>query len=89
MNENKPIYIDVRSNDEWAEGHVAGATHFELSRLQAGELPDIPKDSEILVYCKLGKRAGMAKDILDNAGFSNVTNAIGFDDLKAKGVPVE
>jgi rhodanese-related sulfurtransferase len=83
------VYLDVRRDDEWSAGHVKGAIHFDLARLQAGQFPDIPKNSNLHVYCKSGVRAGMAKEILDNAGFTNVTNAGGFESLQTQGYPVE
>ena len=89
MDNTKTIYLDVREKDEWDEGHVAGALHFPLIRLQLGDFPDIPKDSSIQVYCRSGGRAVMAKDLLDEAGFSNITNAGGLEDLRAQGVTVE
>lgn len=83
------MYLDVRTNAEWDKGHVGGAQHFELARLQAGEIPDIPKDFTIQVYCGLGRRAEMAKSILNSAGFLNVTNVGGLENLRAEGVPIE
>ena len=85
----KTVYLDVRTDNEWSAGHIKGAIHFDLARLQAGELPDILKDSNIQVYCKTGVRAGMAKEILNNAGFTNVTDAGGFENLEVQGFPVE
>lgn len=85
----KTVYLDVRNDDEWSAGHIKGAIHFDLARLQAGELPDISKDSNLQVYCKSGVRAGIAKGILDNAGFTNVTDAGGFENLEAQGFPIE
>lgn len=88
MDNIETIYLDVREKDEWDEGHVVGAMHFPLIRLQVGDLPDTPKDSEIQVYCRSGGRAEIAKNLLDDAGFKNVINAGGLDDLRIKGVQV-
>ncbi len=86
---NGAVVLDVRTDQEWQEGHAAGATHFELARLQAGELPDIPKDQTIYVYCKSGGRAGQAKAILEQNGFTNVVNIGGLTDWEAAGGPLE
>jgi len=83
------MYLDVRTNEEWAEGHVKEALHFELARFEAGEFPDLPKDTEIKIYCGSGASAEIAKSILDSAGFSNVTNAGGLDDLRDQGLLIE
>lgn len=83
------VYLDVRRNDEWAMEHIKGAVHFELARLETGEIPDIPKDSNIQIYCRSGSRAEIARMILKNANFERVNNAGGLEELKAQGFPVE
>ncbi|HUO75624.1 MAG TPA: rhodanese-like domain-containing protein [Candidatus Paceibacterota bacterium] len=79
------VILDVRRDDEWAAGHADRATHWELARLQAGELPDISKDAQVYTYCAAGKRAGEAADILRSHGWTNVQNAGGFSDWVAAG----
>jgi protein-S-isoprenylcysteine O-methyltransferase Ste14 len=57
--------MDVRTDAEWNESHVEGALLFGLAeRLEQGELPDLPKDTEIYIYCRSGNRAGQAITIL-------------------------
>jgi rhodanese-related sulfurtransferase len=77
------MYIDVRTKEEWDDGHINDAIHFDLSRLIKGELPNLPKDTEIKLYCHTGVRAGVAKAILEREGFTFVTNAGGFEDIHA------
>lgn len=77
--------IDVRTQEEWDAGHAPQAEHFELARLEAGELPDVPKDATIYVYCRSGNRSGMAVEILERAGYTDVTNAGGLTDWQAAG----
>lgn len=77
--------IDVRTQEEWDEGHAPQAQRFELARLEAGELPDVPKDAKIYVYCRTGNRAGTAVTILEQAGYTDVTNIGGLDDWQAAG----
>lgn len=72
------IDLDVRTLEEWNEGHKTNAMHFDLARLMAGEVPDVPKDSDIEVYCRSGGRAGLACEILKGLGFTSVHNAGGF-----------
>lgn len=83
------VYVDVRSDAEWAAGHVEGAIHIPHTEMaeRYGELEQY-RDKELVVYCRSGRRAGIAKDVLEEAGFDNVTNAGGLDDLQAEGVPV-
>ena len=58
--------LDVRRDDEWAEGHVDGAVHIPLHDLDTrlGEVPD----GEVWVYCASGYRASIAASLLDRAG---------------------
>ena len=72
------IDLDVRTKEEWNEGHKQNALHFELARLIAGEIPPLEKDTELQVYCRSGQRSEVACNILRSAGFVNVHNAGGF-----------
>ncbi|PIR97043.1 MAG: rhodanese-like domain-containing protein [Candidatus Doudnabacteria bacterium CG10_big_fil_rev_8_21_14_0_10_41_10] len=82
------IVLDVRTQEEWDEGHVLGAEFFDLVSLEQGKLPDISKDTEISVYCRSGRRAGIAKEILDSNGFTNVTNIGGLEEAMISGLTV-
>lgn len=73
-----PIDLDVRTLQEWNEGHKPGAMHFDLERLLAGEMPDIPKETSLNVYCHSGNRAQIAVEILHEHFFVNAKNAGGF-----------
>ena len=76
------IYIDVRTKMEYNAGCVEGAMHHDIMDMMAGVLPDLPKDSEIILYCESGNRSMMAKTMLEQAGFLNITNGGGIDDIK-------
>jgi phage shock protein E len=78
-------YIDVRTDQEWQQGHLDGAMHFDLALLQQGQLPGLPKDTPIALYCRTGVRAGQALQILQQNGFTNARNAGGFAALQAQG----
>jgi rhodanese-related sulfurtransferase len=80
--------LDVRRDDEWASGHAPMALHLELAKLEAGQLPDIPKDRPVYVHCAAGARAGKAADILTQKGWEHVFNLGGLNDWKAAGGPV-
>jgi hydroxyacylglutathione hydrolase len=60
--------VDVRSPDEWEEGHIPGATHVFLPELEErrGELK---KDRPVVVYCDSGYRASLGTSILQQHGF--------------------
>jgi len=60
------VVLDVRRDEEWAEGRIDGATHIALPDLEKrlGELPD----GEVWVHCSSGYRAAIAASILARAG---------------------
>lgn len=78
------IILDVRSKEEFDEKHVENATNLpliELSEGNLGLLKDLPKDTEISVYCRSGARSSMAKEILEKEGFTHITNLGGIDNI--------
>ncbi|WP_339745068.1 rhodanese-like domain-containing protein [uncultured Rubinisphaera sp.] len=79
--------IDVRSNDEWNEGHIEQAEHRFLGRLP-NHLEDLPHDEIIVVHCRSGARSAIAASVLQAAGFKNVVNLTGgYTAWKAEGLP--
>lgn len=82
----KPIVIDVRGKDEYKRGHVAGAMNIPPEQLLEGatELEGVPKDTPLIVYCRSGSRSEVAKGILQNKGYSNITNGINKEQVEAK-----
>ena len=76
------VWIDVRSEAEYEEEHLEGALNIEYSEILEGiALAALDKDTEILLYCGSGRRAGIALEALEAAGFSNVVNRGGLDDV--------
>jgi rhodanese-related sulfurtransferase len=90
-NGKAPMIIDVRSEDEYLAGHVPGAQlipHDQMGSYVEGLSAN--KDAEIVLYCKSGRRAGMASDVLEAAGFSNLKILDGsFQAWSAAGKPVK
>lgn len=82
------IFLDVRTPQEWEQGHIAGAVLFDLARLQAGELPDLSKDIPIAIYCRSGARAGQALQILQQKGYMHLRNAGGLAGLQQQGMKI-
>lgn len=81
------LVLDVRTPEEFSGGHLAQAhniTHTEVY----SRFPDLEADKnrEIVVYCKSGRRAGIAIEQLRQLGYSNVHNAGGFEELKSSGL---
>lgn len=84
------MLLDVRTTEEREQdGFAVGSTHFDIARLEAGELPDTATDTKVYTYCKSGGRAGKAETILEEAGFTDVENIGGLSDWEAAGGAVE
>ena len=74
------LIIDVREQNEWDAGHIDGAHFLPLSALNAGVQADFPKDSDIILYCKAGRRSLTALAILRAQGFENLVSLkVGYD----------
>lgn len=80
------IIIDVREPFEFATGHVKGAINIPPSKLMSGDkkLNDIPKDAEIILYCRSGSRSGVSAHIMKSMGYTNITNGINKDQVRAR-----
>ena len=67
------IIIDARTEEEFAEGHIANAIlipEYEITSRAEKELPD--KEQLILVYCRSGRRSKIASEELVKLGYTNV-----------------
>jgi len=73
--------IDVRTEEEFNTSHVTNAQLFPVETMQAGEMPNLSKDTPIALYCRSGRRAGEALVLMKQAGFTNVTNLGGLSDV--------
>lgn len=80
------MIIDVREPIEFKMGHVKGAINIPPSKLMAGaeKLRDIPKDTELILYCRTGSRSAVSMNILQNMGYTNIVNGINKDVVKSK-----
>ncbi|WP_221387849.1 rhodanese-like domain-containing protein [Clostridium perfringens] len=69
------LILDVRNEDEFAEGHLKNAIQIPVKELKEN-LSDIEKfkDELVLVYCRSGKRSAEAVDILKENGFKNLVH---------------
>ncbi len=69
--------IDVRERDEFAHEHIPGAVNYPLSELTRGRWPDLPGSTPLYVICQSGGRSLQACRLLENQGFTHVTNLDG------------
>jgi len=79
------IIVDVREPFEFMMGHVKGALNIPPSKLMSGakQLQDVPKDAEIILYCRTGSRSSASMNILRQMGYTNLVNGINKDHVKA------
>ncbi len=72
-NEEGYIILDVRTQEEYDQGHIPGAiliSHEEIAEKAEDVLPD--KDQLILVYCRSGRRSKIAAEALVELGYTNI-----------------
>jgi phage shock protein E len=69
------VWIDVRTQEEWREGHLSEATLIPHDGIEKGVAAlGLAKDTPIYLYCRSGNRAGQAKLRLEAIQYSQVTN---------------
>lgn len=69
------IVLDVRTAEEFAAGHLEGAQQLDFNGGEvAAALPTLDPEAEYLVYCRSGNRSGQAIALMQQAGFTNLTN---------------
>jgi len=71
------LLLDVRTQEEYDEGHIDGSLLIPVTELEA-RLNEIEqyKDTPVLVYCRSGNRSVVASEILIENGFTNVHNML-------------
>ena len=84
------VLLDVRPEEEYQAGHVAGARSIPLDELKE-RLKELPKRKEIVAYCRgpYCVYADEAVTLLRSHGRKATRLEIGFPDWKARGLPVE
>lgn len=77
LSSGQPTFlIDVRTPDEWKEGHIAQAKLMPLQNLE-NEIKGVKKDQEIVIICRSGNRSMQAVEILGKMGYTNLVNVQG------------
>lgn len=85
------LLLDVRTPEEFAEGHLAGAKNLDFHQPGfAEQLRQLDPNQKYMVYCAVGGRSGKTLQMMEKMGFKEVYNVSeGFKELKEQGVPVE
>lgn len=90
-NNSDNVILDVRTPEEYSEGHVANS---KLINVQSANFEDeiskLDKNKTYFVYCKSGVRSNKASNIMSNLGFEKIYNIIGgFEGWKMNNLPFE
>ena len=82
--------VDVRTPQEYAEGHIDGALNINVQSDDFKELAqrELSKDSTVLVYCRSGRRSLDAAEMLTRLGYNVVNLKGGIIEWKEDGLPL-
>ena len=84
-------FIDVREDNEWANGHAKGAKHLGKGIIERDiESYEPDRNAEIVLYCGGGYRSALAADALQKMGYTRVLSMSGgYKEWAGSGLPVE
>lgn len=91
LNKSNLIILDVRTPAEFAQGHLPGARNLDFfgGRFDH-DVASLPRDKQVLLYCRSGKRSAGAAEALGNAGIKRIMDMHqGFQAWEKAGLPVE
>ncbi len=82
--------VDVRTPQEYTEGHIDGALNINVQSDDFKELAqrELSKDSTVLVYCRSGRRSLDAAEMLTRLGYNVVNLKGGIIEWKKDGLPL-
>ena len=78
------ILLDVRTPQEYAQGHIPGSRNIPLQELGSTDKVVNHKETPLFVYCLSGGRSRQAAAVLKQMGYTNVTNIGGIADYNGK-----
>lgn len=77
------IIIDVRTKAEYDNGHLKNSLNIPYDEIREKiEGITTDKSDTIIVYCRSGRRSGIAKNVLEEIGYKNVINGGAYQELK-------
>lgn len=85
------VLLDVRTPQEYAEGHIAGSDNIDFYEgAFAANIAELDRDASYVVYCRSGNRSGQTIELMQELGFTNVTDISGgIVAWQESGLPVE
>lgn len=84
------VVLDVRSAEEFEQGHIANAVNISHTELEArlAELSGA-KNTQVVIYCRSGRRAEVAKEVLVKNGFNKLDHLAGdFNEWTSNNLPI-
>lgn len=86
---NQYFILDIRRPEDFAKGHIPGATNiFWLDLLKPENLEKLPRNEKILVYCYVGHTSSQALVLLKLLGYDAVGLKFGMGKSPVEGVPI-
>ncbi|MDB4522250.1 rhodanese-like domain-containing protein [Gammaproteobacteria bacterium] len=76
------LLVDVRTEDEYRQGAIEGAINHPVQWISSGCILE-DKETPLVVYCATGMRSRMAKEMLLGAGFNQVYDLGGLQNILA------
>ena len=91
MGKGEALVLDVRTPEEFAEGHLKGAWNFDINGEKFVEhIKGLEPNTPYIVYCQTGGRSSRATSLMHELGFGKAMNMMGgINAWKAAGLPVE
>ncbi|WP_329887699.1 rhodanese-like domain-containing protein [Pseudoramibacter faecis] len=74
------MLIDVRTPEEYAAGHIPNSQNWPLQKIATVDLLVADKNVPVYLYCRTGRRSGLAARTMQTAGYRQVTNIGGIVD---------
>ena len=88
IQQDDAVVIDVRTPEEYAEGHLASARNVPLAGDFEADVSRLPRDATYVLYCRTGNRSAQAAEVMERLGFTDVRDAGGLPGLAAAGAEV-
>ncbi|AAZ24318.1 rhodanese-like domain-containing protein [Colwellia psychrerythraea] len=89
-NDKQVILLDVRTEEEFEEGHIPNAVNIPHKELEArlAELTGA-KNTQVVIYCRSGRRAEVAREVLVKNGFNELDHLSGdFNEWSSNNLPI-
>ena len=79
QNDTNSVVLDVRTENEIAEGIIPNAIHINIYKGQGfiDDIEKLDKTKNYYVYCRSGNRSGQACGVMNQLGFENAYNLVG------------